>query len=123
MQLRIYNNETIGDLQDKFNECFPHLKLEFYRKPHSQQHASLEVDRIKGDWKIGEIRKKHNTGVLEIKSWEKAGDVKQHFKDEFGLYVQIFCKENDKWIQSEKSDKLTLAEQSEIAAACSSIKK
>src|SRR4051794_17004548 len=114
MQLRIDNNKKVSDLKEKFNECFPNLKLEFYDKRHKWLHASLEVHRIKEDRKIGEIRKKHNTGILEIKSWEETGDVEQHFKDQFGLYVQIFRNENNHWIQSEKSDKLTLAEQSEI---------
>ena len=117
MLLGISDNKTISDLQDKFNECFPHLKLEFYHKRHKLNHASLEEQRIKEDLKIGEIRKKHNSGTLEIKSWDKTGDVEQRFREEYGLYVQIFNLENGQWVQSVKTDELTLAEQSEIAEA------
>src|SRR3954464_2662120 len=115
MELGISDNKTISDLQDKFNECFPHLKLEFYHKRHRLYHTSPEEQRIKEDLKIGEMRKKHNSGILEIKSWHKTGDVEARFKEEYGLHVQIFRFDNNQWIQSAKSDKLTLAEQSEIA--------
>ena len=115
MLLSINDNKPVSDLQDKFNECFPHLKLEFYHKRHKVNPASLEEQRIKEDLKIGDIRKKHNRGTLEIKSWDKTGDVEQRFKEEYGLYVQIFRLENEHWVQSVKSDELTLAEQSEAA--------
>ena len=94
MQLSINDNKNLSEIQDKFNECFPHLKLEFYHKRHKQDQASLEEQRIKEDLKIREIRKKHNRGTLEIKSWDKTGDVEQRFKEEYGLYVQIFRLEN-----------------------------
>ena len=110
MLLYISDNNAVSDIKDKFNECFPHLKIEFYNKRHKWKHASPESQRIKEDVKIGEIRKKHNIGVLEIKSWDKTGEVEQQFKESFGLYAQIFRFENNDWIQSVKSDKLTLAE-------------
>jgi|SRR3954468_20175057 len=115
MQLSINDNKTLSEIQDKFNECFPHLKLEFYHKRHKQNYASLEEQRIKEDLKIGDIRKKHNRGILEIKSWDKTGDVEQRFQEVYGLYVQIFRLENGRWAQSVKTDELTLAEQSEAA--------
>ena len=114
MLLTISNNKTVSDIQDKFNECFPRLKLEFYDKKHKLNHESIEEQRIKEDVQIGKIRKKHNNGRLEIKSWDKTGEIEQRFMEEYGLYVQIFRLENGKWIQSVKTDELTLAEQSEI---------
>jgi hypothetical protein len=114
MLLSIRDNKTVSDLQDKFNECFPHLRLEFYHKRHKLNHASLEEQRIKEDLKIGEIRKKHNSGILEIKSWDTTGGIEQRFSEEYGLHVQIFRLENGHWVQSVKTDELTLAEQSEI---------
>jgi len=114
MLLSINDNKMVSDLQDKFNECFPHLKLEFYHKRHKLNHASLEEQRIKEDLKVGEIRKINKSGKLEIKSWDKTGWIEQRFREDYGLYVQIFRLENGQWIQSVKTDELTLAEQSEI---------
>src|SRR6478735_6104890 len=115
MLLNINDNKKISDIQDKFNECFPHLKLEFYDKRHKPGQASWEEQRIKEDIQVGEIRKKHYSGILEIKSWDKTGEVEQRFKEEYGLYVQIFRLGNGLWTQSVKTDELTLAEQSEAA--------
>lgn len=112
MLLGINDHKTISELQDKFNECFPHLKIEFYDKRHKIKQASPESQRITEDKLIGDIRKKHNTGIMEIKSWDKTGDIEQQFKEAYGLFVQIFRQEDGRWIQSAKSDALTLAEQS-----------
>jgi len=81
MLLGISDNKTVSEVQDKFSECFPHLKLEFYYKRHKLNHASLEEQRVKEDLKVGDIRKKHNSGIIEIKSWHKTGDVEQQFKE------------------------------------------
>lgn len=109
MLLNIHDNKTIGDLQDKFNECFQHLSLEFYRQRHQWQKASSERDKISPDRKIAEIRTNHNSGILEIKSWYKTGRVEQELRDLFGLYVQIFFLRNNEWVQSVEADDLTLA--------------
>jgi len=122
MLLSIRDNIKLWEIQDKFNECFPHLKLEFYHKRHKQNHSSPEEQRIEGDVQLGEMRKKHNSGRLEIKSWDKTGDVEQRFSEEYGLYVQIFRLENGHWVQSVKTDELTLAEQSEATGTDTRIK-
>lgn len=109
MLLNIYDNMTVGDLQDKFNECFQHLKIEFYHGRHQWQKASSDRDRIGPDRKIADIRTNHNIGTYDIKSWYKTGRVEQELRDLFGLYVQIFFNKNDEWIQSVSADDLTLA--------------
>ena len=108
MLLSIDDNKTIGDLQDRFNECFPFLKIEFYDVRHKWQKISPSADVISLDKKIGEIRKNHNSGIFEIKSWYKTGKVEQDFRHLFGLYVQIFFIENGEWVQSVSADDLTL---------------
>jgi len=109
MLLVIDDNKTVADLQDKFNECFPYLKIEFYDARHKWQHGSFEAHKISTDRKIGDIRKNHNSGIFEIKSWFKTGLVEQEFRDLFGLYVQIFFLKNNQWVQSISADDLTLA--------------
>src|SRR4051794_32966043 len=109
MLLNIQDNKTIGDLQDKFNECFQHLKIEFYHSRHKWRQASLKADIISPDRNIGEIRTNHNSGFFDIKSWYKTGRVEQELRDHFGLYAQIFFIKNNEWVQSALADDLTLA--------------
>jgi hypothetical protein len=114
MLLTIYDNATIADLQDKFNECFPGLKIEFFSNPHHWKQASVEEEVIDPKVRIGDVRNKHDHGILEIKSWYQTGRVEQDFKRLFGLNVQIFRRENGKWRETVASDKLTLEEQQQL---------
>jgi hypothetical protein len=114
MILAINDNTTLSDLQEKFNECFPHLKIEFYSDAHHWKELSPQTDQVNPEKRVGEVSKKHEHGTLEIKSWHQTGRVEQDFKKHFGLHVQIFRYENGKWIQSAGSDTLTLTQQSEL---------
>jgi hypothetical protein len=40
MLLEIDDTKKLEDIQDKFNLCFPKLKLEFYRERHHWQELS-----------------------------------------------------------------------------------
>lgn len=115
MLIRIYDHEKIDEVQDKFNECFPYLKLEFYNQPHKLHEASPEEHLIQPGTYIEDIRKTHESGVISIKSWDKTGHVEQEFKRMFGLNVQVFRLHKDKWIQTSDSDELTLKELSDLA--------
>ena len=115
MIMEIDDSKTIDDIQERFSLCFPYLKIEFYNQPHHWEESSEVKDLIDPGTLIGDIRKKHTPGVLEIKSWYKTGEVEQLFKKLFGLNAQIFRLEKNKWKQSTASDNMTLARQSEIA--------
>lgn len=115
MILHINDNKRIEDLQDRFNECFPYLKLEFYTTPHKWLQQCEKSNLIDSAEFVGDVRKKHCSGLLEIKSWFKTGRVEQDLKELFGLNVQIFRLHKTGWIQTSYSDDLTLKQQSEIA--------
>lgn len=115
MLLKIYDHERIDEVQDKFNECFPYLKIEFYSRPHRWHEASPEGELIPSGTYIEDIRKTHESGVISIKSWDKTGFVEQEFRRLFGLHVQIFRLHKGKWMQTTDSDELTLKELSDLA--------
>jgi len=114
MIIEIHDTKTIEDIRDKFNTFFPFLKIEFFEHPHHWYEDSLDKTPYSIDKKIGEIRKQHAHGELEIHSWNKTGDMEQTFRKKFGLHVQVFRMEGNNWIQTAGTDKLDLAEQNEI---------
>jgi hypothetical protein len=115
MLLKIFDHEKIDEIQDKFNECFPYLKIEFYHQPHKMNEGSPEAYLIQPGTYVEDIRKTHESGILSIKSWDKTGHIEQEFKRMFGLNVQIFRLHRNKWIQTTDSDELTLKEQTDLA--------
>lgn len=110
MILRIDDNKSIEDLQDKFEQCFPGLRIEFYDQSHDWFEATPPKHQIPAGRLICDIRKINSSGTLEIKSWFQAGKVEQDFKELYGLNVQIFRLKNNKWVQTTQSDNLTLAQ-------------
>ena len=116
MFLQISDAMTVEEVQDRFNDCFPFLKIAFYSKPHQLYEGSNKKYRCDGARKIGNIRKKHFNGVLEIKSWDTTASVEEKLKEIFGLNAQIFHYDaTGCWIQTTLSDVLTLGQLSRFA--------
>ena len=115
MILHIEDNKRISDLQEKFTECFPYLKIEFYNEWHHYKEPSSSEHLISADKMIGDIRTRHEHGELSIKSWSIVGNVEKDFKKKFDLNVQIFRREGSTWIQTSASDNFTLKEESDMS--------
>ena len=97
MQLLIHDNLQLADVQDRFSDCFPGLKIEFFEDSRSKRLPASD-DIISSDTYIGEIRKQHYSGIFEIKSWNTVDKIEKGFQDMFGLNVQIFHRDNSTWV-------------------------
>lgn len=115
MILNINDNQFIIDLQEKFEECFPLLKIEFYDKPCPCGKLPPPHQLLPANLRLSDCRRQHDPGLLDIKSYYKTGRIEMDFKEIFGLYVQIFRRENNKWVGTCRTKNLTLQQQAEIA--------
>jgi len=122
MLLYISDSKTVEDLQDHFNECFPYLKIEFYKEAAGHLKDCDKTNIVRPNIFIGEIRKKSYSGILDIKSWYKTCKLKQDLKEIYGLNAQVFRMHGDEWIPTSYSDDLTLKQQSELAREASMLK-
>ncbi len=106
----VQDNLKIKEIQAEFNKKFPYLKIEFYAKPHEvgkPSPAQLQVDPEKT---IAELRTVHTEGDLSIHANQKISTLEQAFADQYGLYVQVFRKSANLWLQTSKTDHWTLGE-------------
>ncbi|MBL7696895.1 MAG: hypothetical protein JNK79_02010 [Chitinophagaceae bacterium] len=108
MILEIDDSKTIGDLQDRFSLCYPLLKLEFCKARHGWEEICPEHQIIRKDAAISDIRNIHYPGTIEMKSWNKIGEIEKKFQTKFGLNVQICYKSGGRWIQTGSSDNMTI---------------
>jgi hypothetical protein len=116
MFLKIHDAMSIGEVEERFNDCFPLLKLELYSLSHKQNQGSGRRYQYDKDTLIAAARDKHYNGNYEIKSWYSTARVERELKELFDLNVQIFRRDADgNWVQTTHSDGLTLQEQSELA--------
>lgn len=114
MIIEINDSRTIGDIQQEFSTRFPFLKLEFFQNPHDREEPSNETPCQK-DLSLGEIRQKHVQGIITINPGSETGAIEKEFERRFGLNVQIYRLQMDRWIQTAGTDILSLSEQNQIA--------
>lgn len=113
MLLEVDDRKTIGDIQEKFNECFPGLGIAFFRKIHHWEQALQGIEQCNATQYIGDIRKVHPPSVLDIKSWNKVWQVEKMFKKN-GLNVQLYQLKQQRWLPvSPRNSGLTLQQLTE----------
>lgn len=115
MELIINDDVYIETIQEKFNRCFPFLKLEFFSKKHKKGEGTSKNNLQKAGSKIADCRKIKRSGVIKISGREKVAELEQMFQDSFGLSVQVFRKSGKVWLETTSTDDWTLEKQNEQA--------
>jgi hypothetical protein len=64
---------------------------------------------------LKDIRKKHNEGDIHIAANMKVSTVEANFLDNYGLFVQVFRKHKDIWLETTVTDDWTISHQEQLA--------
>jgi hypothetical protein len=111
MELFIHESSKIAELQKFFNDCFPFLKIEFFdleaNKELGFRKENLITDYTIAVSEIPHFRKK---GHLNIDGHQKISTLEEHFQKSHNLFVQVFRRSGNAWLQTTTSDDLTLLE-------------
>lgn len=110
MDIYISEEAVVADIQKRFQEFYPNLKLAFYRKPHTKGECSPKEEMVPPDTPIDKIRMIHNFGWLDISYYRLAAAVEHDFSYQFGLSVQIIRRSGDLWLETTTTDSWTLEE-------------
>ena len=112
MEILIDDNTLLSDIQKEFNSHFPYLKLEFFEFDISGKIVNSKEHLIKNNQQpINMIRHIHLGGHISMNGHQKVSTFEQHFKENFGVNVQVFRKSGNTWLQTTTTDSWTLAEQ------------
>ncbi len=117
MELLISDKVQIADLQKKFSQEFPYLKVEFFSLAHVDHHGLPRSQMYASSLILGSCRKKHNEGHMTISQKDTVGAVEKAFWEQFGLTAEIFRKSGKIWIETTLSDAWTLERQNEEGKA------
>ena len=115
MYIEINDNTTLREIQQVFNNFYPYLQINFYRKAHKKYEASSDKDLIDPDQTVGQLKKTHVSGLLERAPKYKVSDVEKEFMVRFGLSVQVLRMDRDNWVQTTGTDDFTLKELNELS--------
>lgn len=121
MNLHISDNLTIEDLQERFNKCYPFLKISFFSRMQKSYKPANNSELINEKKSVGEVRRLHVNDIMQIKSWFTIGSVEDELKDRFGLNVRIFRWSNKRnsWEPTSASEELVMNQQTMISEICS----
>lgn len=119
MHIEINDTTSLGEIQDVFSDFYPYLKLEFYHKPHKKYEASSGITCIHPDSRVGDIKKAHTSGILEILPANIVADVEKEMYERFGLSAQVLRKTGEDWEQTTGMDDFTLKELNEFGRSSS----
>ncbi|PWV56721.1 hypothetical protein [Chitinophaga sp. S165] len=111
MEMYISEEDIWGNIQDKFHEVYPYLKLECYLSPHERGEGSAGSKKVSADTPIEDIRLIHSFGWVDISEHRTVAQVERDFYHDMGLAIQIFRRFRTGWLQTTQTDELTLAEQ------------
>lgn len=114
MYFEINDNTTFKEIQEAFSNFYPYLQVEFYTRGHKKYEESLDIDLVYPGKTIGDVKKTHVSGVLEISPLETVAQVEQELQMRFGLSAQVFWNDNDVWRVTTGMDDLTLKELNEL---------
>jgi hypothetical protein len=121
MQLLISAGRTIRDIDKEFTQAFPSLKLEFYHHKHKVGQSSRSDKKVSEYSSLGELNKNIKSAHIDINPTNTVAEIEQIFQNEFGLSVQIFRRMGDVWLETTRTDSLTLEKQNNLGLTKSRI--
>jgi hypothetical protein len=107
MKIKITDSSTITQIQDSFSKKYPYLKIEFFSKSHRIHTGTRKEFMIDPATKIADCRTLNKTGELEILPETTVAELEKTFADTFGLFIQVFRKSGDVWIETTVTDDWT----------------
>ena len=114
MKLYLSPETRIKEIKKSFQEYFPYLKLEFFREKHKPEEGNSKKDIIVDSATLIDVTGVMKEGEVNITSDETVEDLEQLFQNKFNLPVQVFRKTRYSWIETTKTDNLTLGKQNRM---------
>jgi hypothetical protein len=113
MKIHISDTATIREIQRAFSERFPFLKLEFFSRPHQKGKGSEKQYMKTDDALLKDFRRVHSEGDLIINPEMSVTELETMFRENFGLYVQVFRRSGKLWLETTATDSWTLTVQND----------
>lgn len=109
--MTISANTRVQDVFNQFNQLFPFLRLEFYKRPHQDNEGSEIRDQISHETLLGSLNPKLVDKSFVVNPEITVAEFEKMMSDEFGLNVQVFRKSAGIWLQTTATDGWSLEKQ------------
>lgn len=109
--LHVNEHTSLKELKSQFQNWFPYLKLEFFRKPHGHSQGSPIKELLSDSLAVKDANPQYKEGDLKISRTMTVEALEDAFEDNFGLHVQVFRKSGKIWLETSVTDKWSLDRQ------------
>jgi non-canonical (house-cleaning) NTP pyrophosphatase len=110
MKIEINNRRKIFAIQEEFSTNFPNLKIEFYAKPSKSGGAPSPKLVRHSSKTLKECRSISEEGTIEILPSMNISELKDSFRNTYGLSVEIFQKAENESDAKPVGDSQTIKE-------------
>jgi hypothetical protein len=107
----IIRTNKISNIQKEFNDYFPYLKLEFFKRLHKVHAGSPSQSIIKEDMLLKPVR--DSKSEIFLNEHMPVTALEQLFLDQFGIFAQVFRKPGNMWLETSRTDDWTLKRQND----------
>ncbi|GAA4745831.1 hypothetical protein [Flavisolibacter ginsenosidimutans] len=111
MQLTIQKTKTVGEVKQEFAHTFPSLKIEFFRTAHQKEEGSPLKQMLHDDSLLSVAYPMLRQGIYFFFPTTTVADFELGLQKELGVSVQVFRLSKGVWLETTKTDNLTLAQQ------------
>jgi hypothetical protein len=116
--IKIDKPVKISEIKKTFNDQFPFLKIEFFKKTHKVSQGSLKKDSITEDFIISSSKE---NDVIMFNDDMIVSEFENQFAEKLKLSAQIFRKSGKTWLETTFTDSWTLKKQNKEGIELSEI--
>ena len=111
MKLHIDQDSQLRNIQNKFNEVYPFLKIEFFKDSFITKKPSQKAEKINPAEKVKVVGQLNGYYKIDISKQRTVAKLEEDFKELFGLNAQVYRKSGNLWIETSLTDDWTLEQQ------------
>lgn len=100
MKITIHDKRKIHEIQKEFSLMFPNLRIDFFNMIDENKKSTAKHLLIHPAKTIGECRKVHLKGELDIVPHMTVAELEHCFHNNFGLHAQVFRKVGNDWLET-----------------------
>lgn len=107
--MKLTKKSTVQDIFDQFNAQFPYLHLEFY--DHENGIDQTLSHQVSHQTLLEDLNSELIDTVFVVSPEMTVSDFEKMMKDKYQLFIQVFRRSSDIWLQTSATDHWTLEKQ------------
>jgi hypothetical protein len=113
MTIKIDDQLFISEVQTRFSEAFPFLRLDFFQPAWNPLLIRLQPEMSSGK-KLANLKKETKAANFFISPTDKVSAVEQHFRELYMLEAQVMSCRGNTWLTASEKNDYTLEQQNAL---------